>query len=199
MSGWREGPPHVDIDDNLSSHETLLLSDCHDNGFRHCVCRPGSGFTAGKADLHGQKRHCGAYRLLKPDNYDDKQSYPLVLFLHGAGERGDDNEKQLVHGSPVRQTREPQAVPVLSGGATVPEQRQVGGRGLGGDKHTQPAEPTGPMRLTLDLLDALPKEFSIDRKRIYVSGLSMGGYGTWESWRDGRNSSRRRFQSAAGP
>ena len=35
-------------------------------------------------------------------------------------------------------------------------------------------------RLTLELLDALPKEFSIDRKRIYVSGLSMGGYGTWD-------------------
>src|SRR6516162_5792360 len=38
------------------------------------------------------------YRLLKPDNYDPKQKYPLVLFLHGAGERGKDNEKQLVHG-----------------------------------------------------------------------------------------------------
>src|SRR5262245_48666976 len=38
------------------------------------------------------------YRLLKPADYDAKQKYPLVLFLHGAGERGDDNEKQLVHG-----------------------------------------------------------------------------------------------------
>src|SRR5436309_14431231 len=38
------------------------------------------------------------YRLLKPDNYDPNQKYPLVLFLHGAGERGKDNEKQLIHG-----------------------------------------------------------------------------------------------------
>src|SRR5690242_8020214 len=38
------------------------------------------------------------YRLLKPKNYDPAKKYPLVIFLHGAGERGDDNEKQLVHG-----------------------------------------------------------------------------------------------------
>ena len=39
------------------------------------------------------------YRVLFPDNYDKAKSYPLVLFLHGAGERGNDNEKQLVHGA----------------------------------------------------------------------------------------------------
>jgi predicted peptidase len=39
------------------------------------------------------------YRILYPENYDKSKKYPLVLFLHGAGERGKDNEKQLVHGS----------------------------------------------------------------------------------------------------
>jgi len=39
------------------------------------------------------------YRLLLPENYNKKRAYPLVLFLHGAGERGNDNELQLVHGS----------------------------------------------------------------------------------------------------
>src|SRR6187455_2346816 len=38
------------------------------------------------------------YRLLKPKNYDAAKKYPLVLFFHGAGERGSDNQKQLVHG-----------------------------------------------------------------------------------------------------
>ena len=37
------------------------------------------------------------YRILYPDNYDKTKKYPLVLFLHGSGERGNDNEKQLVH------------------------------------------------------------------------------------------------------
>ncbi|MFN2439957.1 MAG: phospholipase, partial [Chitinophagaceae bacterium] len=39
------------------------------------------------------------YRLLLPENYDPAKKYPLILFLHGAGERGNDNELQLVHGS----------------------------------------------------------------------------------------------------
>ena len=39
------------------------------------------------------------YRLLSPKDYNSKKSYPLHLFLHGVGERGNDNEKQLVHGS----------------------------------------------------------------------------------------------------
>ncbi|WP_373521088.1 hypothetical protein [Aquiflexum sp.] len=37
------------------------------------------------------------YRLLQPKNFDSNQKYPLLLFLHGAGERGNDNEIQLVH------------------------------------------------------------------------------------------------------
>src|SRR5205807_823190 len=41
------------------------------------------------------------YRLLKPLNYEEAKKYPLVLFLHGAGERGDDNKLQLKHGAPV--------------------------------------------------------------------------------------------------
>src|SRR5262249_54526886 len=40
-----------------------------------------------------------SYRLLRPKEYDAKKKYPLVIFLHGAGERGSDNEKQLRHGA----------------------------------------------------------------------------------------------------
>ena len=39
------------------------------------------------------------YRILKPLNYDSSKKYPVHLFLHGAGERGNDNESQLIHGS----------------------------------------------------------------------------------------------------
>ena len=39
------------------------------------------------------------YRILLPDNYDPENKYPLIIFLHGSGERGNDNEKQLTHGA----------------------------------------------------------------------------------------------------
>ena len=46
------------------------------------------------------------YRILYPENYDSTKKYPLVLFLHGAGERGNDNEKQLIHGAKLFVTDE---------------------------------------------------------------------------------------------
>lgn len=39
------------------------------------------------------------YRMLLPENFDPKKEYPVLFFLHGAGERGNDNEAQLMHGS----------------------------------------------------------------------------------------------------
>lgn len=47
-------------------------------------------------------------------------------------------------------------------------------------KGARAADPSTPMRLTLEVLEKLQKEFSIDRKRLYITGLSMGGYGTWD-------------------
>ncbi|MCB0578981.1 MAG: hypothetical protein KDD10_06685, partial [Phaeodactylibacter sp.] len=52
--------------------------------------------------LYKQHQHEGYvlnYRILYPHNFDENKRYPLVLFLHGRGESGSDNEKQLVHGS----------------------------------------------------------------------------------------------------
>jgi predicted peptidase len=49
------------------------------------------------------------------------------------------------------------------------------------DTHTLPAEPSEPLRLALALVGALQGEFSIDSRQIYVTGLSMGGYGTWDA------------------
>ncbi len=43
-----------------------------------------------------------------------------------------------------------------------------------------PEQPCEPMRLLLQLLDELPKEFSLDEKRLYLTGISMGGFGTWD-------------------
>jgi predicted peptidase len=121
------------------------------------------------------------YRLLKPADYDPKQKYPLVLFLHGAGERGTDNEKQLIHGVPEFAREENRKkYPCFLIAPQCPENAKWVEVDWSADSHRQPAEPSAPMRLTLELLEALQKEFSIDARRIYVTGLSMGGYGTWD-------------------
>lgn len=120
------------------------------------------------------------YRLFRPAGMDEKQKYPLVLFLHGAGERGDDNQAQIRNG--VRFFLQNQATfPCFLVAPQCPGKFQWVDTPWGNLKHTIPAQPTEPMQSTIELLPALQKEFAaIDPKRVYVTGLSMGGFGTWD-------------------
>ena len=120
------------------------------------------------------------YRLLKPVNYDAGEKYPLVLFLHGAGERGTDNEAQLVHGVKAFVERA-EKYPCFLVAPQCPNNAKWVDVDWSGDKHTLPETMSEPLRLSLEALDALSKEFSIDPQRIYVTGLSMGGYGTLDA------------------
>jgi predicted peptidase len=121
------------------------------------------------------------YRLLTPLDADPAQKYPLVLFLHGAGERGDDNEIQLVHGGrnfahEALRRRHPAYVvfpqcPAEKKWVEVPWNAAA---------HKAPEDPGPTMHAVLALIEALRKEYAIDDSRIYCVGLSMGGYGTWD-------------------
>ncbi|RZJ17855.1 MAG: phospholipase [Acinetobacter sp.] len=127
------------------------------------------------------------YRILYPENFDADKKYPVVLFLHGRGESGNDNEKQLTHGSKMFLTDNfrknfPAIVifPQCAEGSywsnveieTINTKRfftfQKGG------------EPTKAMSLLLKLTDKVVNETYADKSRIYVGGLSMGGMGTFE-------------------
>lgn len=102
------------------------------------------------------------YLLYLPPEYAlSRRAWPMVLFLHGAGERGDDLERVKVHGLPklVAQGRD---FPFI----IVSPQCPAGQR-------WQP-EPL------LRLLDRIEADYRVDRRRQYVTGLSMGGYGTWQ-------------------
>lgn len=122
------------------------------------------------------------YRILEPASVSSDQKVPLVLFLHGAGERGDDNIRQLIHGAADfadsdRRKAFPAYVvfpqcPSESQWVELPWSEATG-------KGTFKNKPSEPMRLTLELVGSLVKEHNIDTNRIYVTGLSMGGYGTW--------------------
>ncbi len=121
------------------------------------------------------------YRLMRPQDYDASRKYPLVLFLHGAGERGDDNVAQLVHGMADFAKDENRAkYPCFVLAPQCPKGQKWSDADWSSDRSELPAKPSEAMQLTLDVIAALQKEFSIDDHRLYVTGLSMGGYGTWD-------------------
>jgi predicted esterase/photosystem II stability/assembly factor-like uncharacterized protein len=108
------------------------------------------------------------YRLFIPDNYSPSKKYPLVLTLHGSGAAGTDNLAQIEMtrlatswADPVNQAKYPCFV-------------------------VSPQAPVNRLWVedniaatVSDLLDSLAREFTIDSNRLYVTGLSLGGFGTW--------------------
>ena len=122
------------------------------------------------------------YRLLRPKPFDAQQKYPLVIFLHGAGERGDDNEKQLVHGmNDFASDRVMAKYPAFVIAPQCPEGQAWGGISRLAKSATPEGQLTPALDATLKAVETLRKEFPIDDKRIYITGLSMGGYGTWDA------------------
>lgn len=123
------------------------------------------------------------YRLFIPQGYDSARKYPLVLFLHGAGERGSDNKAQLFHksciiwASPEYQAKNPCFVVAPQCPA---DDKWTRVENWDTPVYHQPEAPTEALRLVMELIPQLQKEFSLDPDRLYVTGLSMGGYGTWE-------------------
>jgi predicted peptidase len=119
------------------------------------------------------------YRLLRPIAVEKGRTYPLVLFLHGAGERGSDNESQLVHGVPQFVERRKQ-YPCFLIAPQCPDGKKWVEVDWSAESHVQPKDPGEVGRLTLGLIDQAMKDLPVDAKRVYVTGLSMGGYGTWD-------------------
>ena len=128
------------------------------------------------------------YRILYPENYDKNKKYPLLLFLHGAGERGKDNEKQLAWGAKLFITEENRKkFPAIIVLPQCPEESFWAV--MKTDQTKQPpvrtfdytVEPNWPLAAANELVKKISKEEGVDKSRIYISGLSMGGMGTFES------------------
>ncbi len=131
------------------------------------------------ADAQGAKL---PYRLLKPERIEAGAKYPLVVFLHGAGERGYDNDAQLIHG--VREFATPEQrkkYPCFLIAPQCPNGKRWVEVDWSSKSHRLPKEPSEPLRLTLELVESLATELPIDAKRVYITGLSMGGYGVWDA------------------
>jgi predicted peptidase len=141
--------------------------------------------AAERFEKHVHEDAAGArlpYRLLKPKEIEEGQKYPLVVFLHGAGERGDDNTRQLVHGMGDYASDElMKKHPAFVVAPQCPEEKQWVEVPWSADSHKLPEKPSQPLRQTLELIDRLVKEQPIDENRIYITGLSMGGFGVWDA------------------
>jgi predicted peptidase len=127
------------------------------------------------------------YRLLTPKTLSPGSAYPLVLFFHGSGERGDDNQKQLQHAvgrfaTPDSRGEYPCFV-VAPQCPTLLDNQQTMWTGERERMRLMKLAPeaAAPLRTALELLIAIQEKFPIDADRIYVTGISMGGFAVWEA------------------
>ncbi len=116
------------------------------------------------------------YRWLAPANADDDERYPLVLVLHSSGQIGDDNRSQL--NGLARSWAAPELRTRYRAFVLVP---QFPARSAEYDDPAKPqlARGTASLSAALEMVDAFVAEHAVDRRRIYVTGFSMGGSATW--------------------
>jgi len=127
------------------------------------------------------------YRIMYPKNYKPNTEYPLILVLHGAGERGNDNNLQLNHGASLFQSDSlrdmykaivlfpqcPKNIMWTHRVKTIKDEKI-------NFQFPLCDGPTWPTKLVNDLVDSLVNIHEIDSSRLYIGGLSMGGIGTLE-------------------
>lgn len=123
------------------------------------------------------------YRMLRPENEKKGEKYPLVIFLHGAGERGSDNEKQLIHGSqmflnPVNREKYPAYVLFPQ----CPEKDFWAYSLRPGKLTDMKADKEMPaiFNAVKELIVSYVRNPAVDRARVYIIGLSMGAMGTFD-------------------
>ena len=121
------------------------------------------------------------YRYAAPNPKDGRPA-SLVLFLHGAGERGSDNAAQLKHGvGPILDFFAERNEPVCLLAPQCPKGRKWVEVDWSAPAHAMPPEASVSMRLALALVEKTIRTQNIDPSRVYVTGLSMGGFGTWDA------------------
>jgi predicted peptidase len=120
------------------------------------------GFVEKTIEIKAQSH---SYTVFVPDNWSPVEEWPVILFLHGAGERGDDNRAQTEVGLGAAIRRDSHRFPAI---VVMPQCRR-------GVWWNDPAME----QLALQTLDKAIEEYNGDSDRVYLTGLSMGGYGTF--------------------
>ncbi|HSR54472.1 MAG TPA: prolyl oligopeptidase family serine peptidase [Acidobacteriota bacterium] len=139
---------------------TLLLT----LGAVSCLTASDLTFAPRTAEVEGQEF---SYRVFIPSDWTAEKQWPVILFLHGAGERGSDNSGQLAVGLGPMIEKHKDTFPAVVVMPQTPRQR---GAWWGAPEIEAQV---------LAALDHSMREFNGDPDRVYLTGLSMGGYGTW--------------------
>jgi len=122
-----------------------------------------------------------AWRLLKPAKIEDGKKYPVILFLHGAGERGTDNKKQLLYlpewiSDPAAREK----FPCFVVAPQCRSEKKWTNVDWGAKDPSPMPEMSDQLKVAMLALEETLKSEPCDTRRIYLTGLSMGGYGGWD-------------------
>jgi len=122
------------------------------------------------------------YGIYVPKNYDCGELYPLLVFLHGAGERGCDNELQLTVA--LQKMFDDVTSPVYDAIVIAPqcpdEKQWVNVPFNAGNYSVDETPESEELEAVCGIIRDCICDYNIDRNRIYMTGISMGGYGTWD-------------------
>lgn len=123
------------------------------------------------------------YRLLRPSEDAKGGKFPLVVFMHGAGERGSDNESQLIHGSQMflnPANRDEYPAYVIFPQCPSDEYWAFLGRPASFPELKAEDSITPVLKAVKELIDSYVERPDVDRSRVYILGLSMGGMATFD-------------------
>ncbi len=158
---------------------TLIIIACHLSA---------QDFSRYEKKIFVYKTDTMPYRLLLPENYNPSTKYPVIFFLHGSGERGNNNEAQLIHGGDfflvdsLRKNYPAFVVfPQCSANGTWANAKD--GKDASGNYQRiflAGGEPTKDMQMVQRLVKTILQHYPVNKKQVYIGGLSLGGMGTFE-------------------
>lgn len=152
-----------------------------------CFCVMSQNTSRYNKRYYTQNSDTLLYRIMYPVNFSKEKQYPVVLFLHGAGERGNDNVKQLSHGASLFSSPENlKNFPAIVIFPQCPSNDYWANISV--DRTKDPKEykflydkpPTKSLSLVMKLLEDVLSNTFVNKNQVYVMGLSMGGMGTFE-------------------
>ena len=122
------------------------------------------------------------YRIYVPLNYDSSKEYPVVVLLHGAGERGTDNVNQLTHmvADMFNQNKAVIADSIVICPQCPGNNQWVDTPWENGNYSVDNVPESNEIKAVIELIKEVQENYSCDTKRLYAMGLSMGGFGAWD-------------------